>query len=528
MKGRIDIAAEQDRMRVLIAGGGVAGLEAVLALATLGRDLVHIEVIAPDKEFVYRPMLVAEPFGTAEMLRLDVDQVVADAGARRLEDCLSAVDAAERTVETASGNALAYDALILAVGAQPRESVPGALTFSGTAERRQFGEMIRRLGRRGAKRLAFIVPKGVCWSIAAYELSLLTAAERDVRELPGVEIMVVTHETEPLGVFGSAVSQLVSARLAESGIILEAGSVAERVEDGNLILGSGEGLEADAFVALPGLEVASIPGIPQRPGGFIQTDARMHVSGLESVWAAGDATWFPVKQGGLAAQQADAAARTIAALAGAHVPVEPFHPILRAALITGDAPEFLRSDLPHREGKEAAARRELWSPPTKIAGNYLGPYIAGKLGAESTGEELVDLAPSAKPTEDAAEHELALRLLLAAADADAGVGEYEGALRWLSLVEQLDFVIPPRYVTRRYEWRRELDPSLEPDAAAARIDPSFESGEAAIRDLERRIGWLRELEGSTEEDMRGHLAQLDKGMERLRAMTKRAGIFKGS
>jgi len=197
MKGRIDIPAEQDRMRVLIAGGGVAGLEAVLALATLGRDLVRVEVIAPDKEFVYRPMLVAEPFGTAEMLRLDVDQVVADAGARRLEDSLSAVDAAERTVETASGNALAYDALILAVGAQPRESVPGALTFSGAAERRQFGEMIRRLGRRGARRMAFIVPKGVCWSIAAYELSLLTAVERDVRELPGVEIMVVTHETEP-------------------------------------------------------------------------------------------------------------------------------------------------------------------------------------------------------------------------------------------------------------------------------------------------------------------------------------------
>ena len=73
------------------------------------------------------------------------------------------------------------------------------------------------------------------------------------------------------------------------------------------------------------------------------TDVAMHVSGLEHVWAAGDVTSFPIKQGGLAAQQADIAARSIAADAGARVPLEPFQPVLRGALITGDAPEFLRS-----------------------------------------------------------------------------------------------------------------------------------------------------------------------------------------
>jgi sulfide:quinone oxidoreductase len=521
------MAAGRERMRVLIAGGGVAGLEALLALSALARQLVHVEVLSPDKEFVYRPMLVAEPFGTAEVLRIELDQVVADAGARHIEGALSAVNVADREVETASGERLTYDALVLALGARPLEAVPGALTFSGANERRQFAEMLRRVGRRGAMRLVFVVPTGVSWSIAAYELALLTAAERDARGLPDVELIVVTHESEPLGVFGSAVSQLVSARLAESGITLKAESVAERVDGGELVLGSGERLGAGGFVALPRLEVVPIPGIPQRDHGFVQTDVRMQVSGLESVWAAGDATWFPVKQGGLAAQQADAAARAIAAAAGARVPIEPFHPVLRAALITGEAPEFLRSDLPHREGSEATGARGLWWPPTKIAGSYLGPYLAGKLGAEPAAEQLVDLDPSAEPTEDAAEHELALGLLLAAADADAAVDDFEGALKWLSLVEQLDFVIPARYVTRRYEWRREVEPGLEPDAATARIDPTFESGEAAIRDLDRRLGRLRELGGRTEEDMRGHLAELDAGLEQLRALTKRAGIFKG-
>ena len=516
-------------MRVLVAGGGVAGLEAVLGLSALARDLVQIDVISPDDEFVYRPMLVAEPFGVAEVLRIDLEEVVADAGARHRRDALSSVNPTDRVVETASGDLLGYDALILAVGARPLEAVPGALSFSGAAERRRFAEMLKRLGRRGAKRLVFIVPKGVSWSIAAYELALLTAAERDARRLPDdVELVVVTHESEPLDVFGPAISQLVASRLEEAGITLKAGSVAEQVKNGELTLGSGQKLVAGGFLALPTLEVPPIAGIPQRTGGFIQTDARMRVAGLETVWAAGDATWFPIKQGGLAAQQSDAAARDIAAKAGAHVPVEPFHPVLRAALITGQAPEFIRTDLAEREEGEAAAGRGLWWPATKVAGSYLGPYIATKLEEGPTADQLVDLRPSAEPTEDAAEHELALGLMLAAADADAATDDFEGALKWLSLVEQLDFVLPAPYVTRRYEWRRELEPGLEVDAAAARIDPSFESGDAAMRDLSRRVGWLRELGERTEGDMSDHLAQLDAGMEQLRALTKRAGIFKGS
>ncbi len=525
MSAHGDTSFDPGPMRVLVAGGGVAGLEAVLALEALARDLVQVELIAPGREFVHRPMLVAEPFGAAEVLRLDLEEVLGDAGARYRQDALVSVSPAERTIATASGDQLAYDALLLAVGARPRESVPGTLTFSGAAERREFAAVLKRLGRRGARRLAFVVPRGVTWSIAAYELALLTAAERDARRLPDVELAVVTHESGPLGVFGPAISQLVAARLAESGIELITGSVAERVDGGALILGSGDRFEADAFVALPALEVAPIPGIPQRTGGFIQTDARMNVSGLSSVWAAGDATWFPVKQGGLATQQSDAACRAIAAAAGAHVPIEPFQPILRAALITGDAPEFARSDLSQRERGEASSARSLWWPPTKIAGSYLGPYIAAKVAAEPAMGQLVDLRPSAEPTDDAAEHELARGLLLAAADADAAAGDFETALKWLSLAEHLDFVVPAPYVSRRYEWRRGLDPGIAPDAAAARIDPSFDSADAAMRDLDRRLGWLRELGGRTEEGMREHLAQLDAGIEQLRGLTRRARIF---
>ena len=50
-------------LRVLIAGGGVAGLEALLALRDLAGDRVELTLLSPETEFVYRPMAVAEPFG---------------------------------------------------------------------------------------------------------------------------------------------------------------------------------------------------------------------------------------------------------------------------------------------------------------------------------------------------------------------------------------------------------------------------------------------------------------------------------
>lgn len=511
-------------MHVVIAGGGVAGLEALLALSVLAEGLVDVELVSPADEFVYRPLLVAEPFGNADVLRIELDQIVADAGARHTKDALASVDPAARTITTATGDRLGYDALLIALGANPIEAVPGALTFSGEVERRRFAELLTRLGRRGMSRLAFVVPRAATWSIAAYELALLTAAERDARRLEGVEITLVTHEQAPLDLFGPAASQLVAAHLEEAGISARLQSVVDRFDDGRLQIAADEPLAADAAVALPALEVPPLPGLPQRQHGFVQTDTAMHVEGLDAVWAAGDATWFPVKQGGLAAQQADVSARSIAARAGAHVPVEAFQPVLRGMLITGEAPEFFRSSIGVRGTDVASVGRALWWPPTKVAARYLGPYVAH---ARNPSRELKDRDPSAESTNEAAEQERAVELLLAAADSDARMGDFEGALKWLSLVEQLNLVIPTEYVARRHEWRRQLQPDLDPDVAAERIDPSFASAAAAISDLQRRVGWLREIEDRTEGEMRDHLSALDKGMDHLIALSRHSGVLEG-
>jgi sulfide:quinone oxidoreductase len=510
-------------MKVVIAGGGVAGLEAVLALSELAGELVDVELVSPNDEFVYRPMLVTEPFGVADALRIELERVVADAGAHHTKDTLISVDPGRHSVTTGSDTTLDYDALLIALGASPVEAVPGALTFSAEAERRRFAELLGTLGHQKMRRLAFVVPEGGSWSIAAYELALLTAAECEARRLLGVEITVVTHEAAPLDLFGPAASRLIATRLDEAGIGLRLSSVVRDFDAGELHTAAGETLPTDAAVALPALQVRPLPGLPQRQNGFVPTDTAMHVAGLEDVWAAGDATWFPIKQGGLAAQQADAAARSIAARAGAHVPIEVFQPVLRGVLITGGVPDFLRSARADRGAAVAAAGHELWSPPTKIAAKYLGPYIARALGDGPL--KFMDRDRSSDPSTDEARHELAASLVLAAADADAAAGDYEGAIRWLSFIEQLNLVIPPDYVTRRHEWRSELRPGLPPDAATKRIDPSFAGASAALSDLERRIGWLREIENRTGGEMREHLSSLDEGMKQLIARCRQTKIL---
>ena len=321
----------------------------------------------------------------------------------------------------------------------------------------------------------------------------MTAAERDTRRIPELEITLVTHEPAPLALFGEAASELVRETLDRAAVSLHTSARAQRFADGELSLaGTVESLAFDRVVALPALAVPDVPGLPQRAHGFIGTDVAMYVDGLTSVWAAGDSTHFSIKHGGIAAQQADVAARAIAARAGATVALEPFHPVLRAALITGDTPDFFEAELCDPAAGVATVGRPLWTPSIKLAAKYLSPQISQALRGGASPREFADLDGAAASSAPGADPRRAVEAALAAAEDDAGRGDYAGALKWMSLIEQLDLAIPAEYIGRRERWRRELDPKAVPHRAAGRIDPSFATPEDAISDLRRRIGWLRE------------------------------------
>ena len=163
---------------------------------------------------------------------------------------------------------------------------------------------------------------------------------------------------------------------------IQVGAYAGTFADGELELIPDSSLQADRVVALPRLQGAPIDGLPQTVYGFIPVDAHCRVHGVSDVFAAGDITSFTVKQGGIAAQQADVAATAIAAEAGADVVPTRFRPVLRGLLLTGRQPRYLRRELAFEPEQEPVASYEpLWWPPAKIVGRYLAPFLASRAGA---------------------------------------------------------------------------------------------------------------------------------------------------
>jgi sulfide:quinone oxidoreductase len=365
---------------VVVAGGGVAAIEAMLALRDIAGDCVSMTLVAPQDDFHYRPLSVGEPFALGRALSVPLATVARDVGADLRHGTLAAVDADAHTARLESGATMPYDALLVAIGARRLPALPHAKTFRGQEDSESLHGLLQDVEGGYSRRIVFVVPAGVVWALPIYELALMTAQRAFEMSLGHVELTIVTPEERPLGIFGYEASEDVSRILGEAGIALETSSRAEIPGGGTVILHPhGRVIEADRIVALPVTTPISIEGLPRDRDGFIPIDSHGHVQGADDVYAAGDGTWFPVKQGGLACQQADAAAESIAEQAGASVDPAPFRPVLRGKLLTGTRPLFMRNDISGTAGDDSTSSgHTLWWPPGKIAGAYLAPYLAAR------------------------------------------------------------------------------------------------------------------------------------------------------
>jgi len=459
----------RNRTSVVIAGGGVAALEALLALRALAGHLLHVTVISPTREFVYRPVTVAEAFERAQARVYDLPELVADQESEFVEDTLARVDRRRRLVIGGSGREIPFDALVVATGAVPCDWLAGALTFRGRSDVPALRSLLDELISGAARSVILALPSARMWTLPLYELALMTAEHvRESGEAP-VTITLLTPEEKPLELFGPAAAAAVEPLLAARGVRLQTHSQPAVLRGRGLVLVGGAEVFADRVITLPRLEGPSLPGLPHDREGFIPVDRYGRVSGTDQIYAAGDVTTFPLKQGGLAAQQADAVASAIAEHLGASSRAQPFEPVLRGLLLTGGAPLYLRAE-PHRLGSEstvaidasasprhtrnasAAAGQSLWWPPAKIAGRYLAPYLATARPQPLTSRLLSDrIAVPGRGDSSAGQHEaLALALLLA--DCDARWGDYASALNALEAAEALEGALPPEYEIKRRGW----------------------------------------------------------------------------
>jgi sulfide:quinone oxidoreductase len=373
------VSSDSSAAHVVIAGGGFAALEALIALRELAGDRVAITLTSPEPVFCYRPAATAEVFAEGPSRLYDLRAIATEFGATYHRVRLESVGTTSKYVRLSSGARLPYDVLVLAVGARARSTISGALTFRDQRDAPVFRRLLADVRAGEVGRLVFAQPAGFSWPVPLLELALLSrtfAAEHGQHP----RITVVSPEPSPLAAFGSDVSTLVSELLEARGVRFVGSSAGESVRrDGSLELHSGERIEADRVVAVPQLRGQWITGVPTSSWGFVPTDADGRVDDLDGVYAAGDMTTFPIKQAGLATQQADRIAHHVAAAVGADVPAADPRHVLRARLLGGERPLYLRAEI-DEQGQPIAASLAPGrgkEPPgdAKVFARYLTPYL---------------------------------------------------------------------------------------------------------------------------------------------------------
>jgi sulfide:quinone oxidoreductase len=195
-----------------------------------------------------------------------------------------------------------------------------------------------------------------------------------------LELSLVTPEPRPLSVFGTAVGDVVSERLAAAGVTVYCEALAKVLGKQHLLI-QPQGLELhpDRMLAMPRVAGRSVPGLPGGGShGFLPIDKHCCVPRTGGrVFAAGDIANYPIKHGGLGSQMADAAASAIAALAGVVAKPSVFNPVIRGKLLTGREPIYMSA---HPVGAESFASEVFEEPPwpakDKVVAEELGPYLA--------------------------------------------------------------------------------------------------------------------------------------------------------
>jgi sulfide:quinone oxidoreductase len=360
---------------VVIAGGGVAAVECALALHDLAGDRIRMTIIAPNREFELRPLRTAEPFSRDHVRRHSLATLAARVGAQLIPAAVTKVHPDQHRL-VVGDHTIAYDVLVLAIGGRHRPAFQKAITFTGDTEAINYHGLLQDIDEGYTHALSFIVPPGVTWSLPIYELALMTAREAWSMGIEDITMQIVSPEASPLALFGRQAT-IAMAKLLDRARIGFRGNAYVRETEGHRLelLPGGEELRSQRVVALPTIEGIRIVGIPADDHGFTPVDDQLGVIGLTDVFAAGDGTTFPVKQGGIACQQADAIAQQIATAAGAPVEAEPFHPVLRGRVMTGHGAQYLEHPLHGSAGDGPPSELRLWSVSRKVDGRYLSPWL---------------------------------------------------------------------------------------------------------------------------------------------------------
>lgn len=356
--------------QVVVVGGGIAGAECLLALSDLAPTRARLTLVTPQPEHPIEALAPAAAFGLAEPQAIPIARLCEHTSATWVRDAMAGIDPDRRSIRLASDATLPYESAVLALGATPAAVTGADLTYRGYASHAEITALVDELRRGSVRSVGVVVPMANGWTLPAYELALLLAGT-----VPGAHVTVWTPEPEPLAAFGAAAVDAISRELAHRRVGLRTSVMVAPAADGTLEALPGEPLRADRIVAVAASQGPAVDGLLSTSDGFLVVDERQVVKGANGVYAVGDCAAGPVKQGGIATRQADAAAAAIARALGAVIcHREPDH-TLRGKLVGGPAPLYLRQPGLRGEADGQVSDEELWRPSSKVWGHYLPRWL---------------------------------------------------------------------------------------------------------------------------------------------------------
>jgi sulfide:quinone oxidoreductase len=405
------------RTVVCVVGAGTAGLEGLLAARQQLGANVELSLIAPEREFRYRPMRAGSLFRPSPERGLAIADLVAQIGATWVVDRASVVREAERSVLTRDGDVVGFDFLLLAPGARSRRALRQGYVWERGADPSFLDQIILDLVAGKVRSVAVAIPRGARWPLPAYELALVlawTAMRTDAT------VTLITAEPKPVGGLGRAATDMVVGELDAAGVETVCGVdlvdapqpdsgprdlggvilVPERAADeadaligkptspARVRLGTGSTAIFDRLISLPTVIGPLIGGVAADAGGFVEVDEALKVCGSQRVWAAGGCIAAALEHSALAAQQADAAIAAIAVANGAGPPRSSGAPELTGILLSGQRDQWLAEN---PLGTHEPSTRCLWWPPGRAVGRMLAQRIAA--WDPSVREELPSLPP---------------------------------------------------------------------------------------------------------------------------------------
>lgn len=389
---------------VCVVGAGTGGLEGLLRARRVLGPGAELRLIAPEREFRYRPMDARAPFSPAQERGIGIAELAGHAGAEWVQGHAVSVSEADREVLTRDGDTIGFDHLLLALGGSSRRTLRQGHVWERGSDPGFLDETIAQIAAGSVRSIAVVAPRGVRWPLPAYELALVLAwcaAGTEAR------VTLITAEEHPLGALGRDATDAVTHELDAAGVETITG--AEPVDDlegdrvsadptrvvllpeqpadlaaslvgrpsdpARVSIDGGSRAEFDRLISLPTVQGPNLAGVATDAAGFIEVDRALRVCGSERTWAVGSCIAAALEHSALSAGQADAAIAAIAVDLGVATVDRSIAPELTGMLLTGRRRAWLEENPP---GTRQPSTRCLWWPTGRAVGRTLAEQIAAR------------------------------------------------------------------------------------------------------------------------------------------------------